>query len=262
MGRFRLSKTCHSCGHEVDTGHKFCGSCGSPLKEERVGRSAESVYESSAPMVHRARLRLVRGDSADGFVYHLQAQEHPVGREVGSIEFPEDTSVSAHHATFFYKEDRLYVRDEGSLNGVFLRLRDSVPIDDGEVFLCGEQVLRFDCYRPGAGPLGPDGAAFCGTPLVPWKFRVVQLLEGHEEGCARCCEKVAITIGREDCDLNFPLDRFISRYHSRIEEKGDEFVLRDLDSRNGTYFRLKREVPLSNGDQIFIGRQLLRVEIL
>ena len=79
---------------------------------------------------------------------------------------------------------------------------------------------------------------------------------------AVCTSDPVLTIGREGCDLNFEQDRFISRNHARIEFREDSVLLRDLDSRNGTYFRLKEAVPLSHGDQIFIGRQLLRVELI
>ena len=35
----------------------------------------------------------------------------------------------------------------------------------------------------------------------------------------------------------------------------------DLGSKNGTFLRLKEESLLSHGDYVFIGQQLLRVEI-
>ena len=253
---------CQVCGHPVEEAHQFCGSCGAPLDKQHRPRTAESVLQREAPEVHRARLRLVRGDASGGFVYHLQAEQHPIGRGVGPIDFPDDESVSPHHATVSYRDGHLWIRDEGSLNGVYLRLRDTVPIQHGEVFLCGEQVLRFECVRPGQPSARFDGANFSGTPVLPWRFRVVQILEGQHEGVARCSGRPVITLGREDCDMAFAHDRFMSRYHARVEEKDGEFLLRDLDSRNGTYFRIKEEVPLSNGDQFFIGRQLLKVEFL
>ena len=257
-----MSLKCRVCGHRIEDKHKFCGSCGAPLEKQRAPRTAESVIKKSAPEVHRARLRLVRGDASGGFVYHLQAEQHPIGREVGPIEFPDDSTVSPHHATLFYRDGHLWVRDEGSLNGVYLRLRDTVPIEHGEVFLCGEQVLRFDCVRPADNPGEQPAGNFCGTPVLPWKFRVVQLLDDQVEGEARCSGHPVVTVGREDCDLSFAYDRFMSRYHARVEEKDGEFLLRDLDSRNGTYVRIKEEVTLSNGDHIFVGRQLLKVEFL
>jgi hypothetical protein len=38
-------------------------------------------------------------------------------------------------------------------------------------------------------------------------------------------------------------------------------TLTDLNSRNGTYVRLRAEKELSHGDYLFLGRKLLRVEI-
>ena len=54
----------------------------------------------------------------------------------------------------------------------------------------------------------------------------------------------------------------VEQRKARLETRGHETLLKDLNSRNGTYFRIKTEVPLSNGDYVFIGRQLLRVEFL
>ena len=40
-----------------------------------------------------------------------------------------------------------------------------------------------------------------------------------------------------------------------------KFTLTDLNSRNGTYVRIKSERELAHGDYLFIGRKLLRVEL-
>lgn len=211
-------------------------------------------------MAGPARLRLIRGDGADGFTFQLNSQEHTAGRIHGAILFPDDPTVSGSHATFFYRDGKLFVRDNGSRNGTFMRVYDPVEIGDREVFLCGEQVLEFQHYRaPKPSPIN-DGAAFGGTPLGPWEFRLVQMLQGARTGRAYCSAKASITIGREDCDMNFFHDRFISRYHSRVELQEGKAYLRDLDSRNGTYVRLSKETELKDGDYVFIGRQLLRVE--
>ena len=60
---------------------------------------------------------------------------------------------------------------------------------------------------------------------------------------------------------NFPGDLYMSGSHCRIEEHGGKFTLTDLNSRNGTYIRLKSERELGHGDYLFIGRKLLRVEL-
>jgi len=53
----------------------------------------------------------------------------------------------------------------------------------------------------------------------------------------------------------------MSGSHCRIEEHGGKFTLTDLNSRNGTYVRIKSERDLTHGDYLFIGRKLLRVEL-
>ena len=36
----------------------------------------------------------------------------------------------------------------------------------------------------------------------------------------------------------------------------------DLSSKNGTFLRIRGEQPLAHGDYVFMGQQLLRVEIV
>lgn len=211
-------------------------------------------------MAGPARLQLIRGDGADGFSFQLSSQEAVAGRTHGAILFPDDPTVSGSHATFFYEGGTLFVRDNDSRNGTFMRVHDPVELKDGEVFLCGEQVLQFQLYSAPRPSSVDDGAAFGGTPLGPWEFRLVQQLQGARTGRALCASKAAVTIGREDCDMNFFHDRFISRYHSRVTLEDDRALLHDLDSRNGTYVRLSQATELKDGDFVFIGRQLLKVE--
>jgi len=59
-------------------------------------------------------------------------------------------------------------------------------------------------------------------------------------------------------------DREVSRTHSRIERKGESYLLRDLGSSNGTYlngFRLLAPVTLAEGDEILVGGVKLRFRL-
>ena len=77
-----------------------------------------------------------------------------------------------------------------------------------------------------------------------------------------CSREATCTIGREDCDLNFPEDVFMSANHARLSVAADgTFSLHDNNSKNGTYIRIRGERELSQGDYVFLGHQLLRVEI-
>jgi pSer/pThr/pTyr-binding forkhead associated (FHA) protein/RNA polymerase subunit RPABC4/transcription elongation factor Spt4 len=249
---------CESCMTPVPSGHKFCGRCGSPVPETMLHQPVDFYSDMQDPA--RARLILIRGEGMDGLSYHLKADQHIVGR-AGQVEFPDDPFVSPKHANFFYRDNRLVVRDEGSLNGVYFRIRGSVEISPGDTFLAGEQVFRLDPTPKASDGADPDGTFFYSSPKYPSAFRLNQILEGGSIGMTVCTRGSSIQIGREDGDLNFPADVYMSARHATVEEREGKYYLTDMDSRNGTYLRIKAERPLGHGDYVFIGRRLLRVEL-
>ena len=206
------------------------------------------------------KLMLIRGDGQDGTIFALERREVSLGRDKCDIVFPDDPAISPRHCTFHVTDGRVHVRDEGSTNGVFLRIHTPTALSDNQIFLCGEQVFRFERFRPVPVTIGVDGAVFGGTPISPWRFRVIQILAGGHIGLAFCARKRSMTIGREDCDINFYSDPYISHYHARLEERGGQYVLTDLDSRNGTFVRIQEQALLEPGDHVFVGRQLMRLE--
>jgi len=248
---------CESCMTPVPSGHKFCGRCGAAVPDHAATLHAEFFSDMQDPS--KARLILIRGEGMDGLSYHLKADQHVVGR-AGQLEFPDDPFVSPKHANFFYRDGQLMVRDEGSLNGVYVRLRGGVEIQSGDSFLAGEQLFRLDPTPKASDGADSDGTFFYSSPKYPSAFRVNQILEGGALGMTVCARGNSLAIGREDGDLNFPGDLYMSGKHCTVEEREGKFLLTDHDSRNGTYLRIKADRALSHGDYVFIGRKLLRVE--
>lgn len=249
---------CESCQTPVPSGHKFCGRCGTPVPEAMMHLHADFYGDMQDPA--KARLILIRGEGMDGLSYHLKADQHLLGRQ-GQLEFPDDQFISPKHANFFYRDNRLIVRDEGSLNGIYFRIRGSVEINPGDQIVVGEQVFRLDPTPKASDGAETDGTFFYSSPKYPSAFRLNQILEGGAIGMTICARGNSLQVGREDGDLNFPGDMFMSAKHATVEEKEGKFVLTDFDSRNGTYLRLKTERALSHGDYVFIGKKLLRVEL-
>jgi len=71
--------------------------------------------------------------------------------------------------------------------------------------------------------------------------------------------KDGITIGRND-DNTISVDNLaVSGYHARIDKAGNEYLLTDLQSTNGTFVNDKKIVShkLSHGDNIMIGKHIL-----
>lgn len=249
---------CRSCSSGVPMGHKFCGRCGEAVPPEIV--SAQTLYFGDMQNPAKAKLILIRGEGMDGLSFHLKAEQHVVGRD-GQLPFPDDPFVSRRHANFFYRNSKLVVRDEGSLNGVYFRVRGTVEIAPGDTILAGEQLFRLELNPRATDGQAPDGTYFYSSPKHPSAFRLVQILQGGSIGMTVCARGNALQIGREGGDLNFPGDLYMSGSHCRIEEQEGRFTLADLSSRNGTYLRLKTERELGHGDYLFIGRKLLRVEL-
>ncbi|HXN31686.1 MAG TPA: FHA domain-containing protein [Polyangiaceae bacterium] len=249
---------CKSCSTPVPLGHKFCGRCGAAVPPEILHALTQYFGQLQEP--GKAKLILIRGEGIEGLSYQLNAEQHTVGRN-GQLVLPDDPFVSPRHANLFYRGGKLVVRDEGSLNGVFWRVSRSVDVSVGDHFLVGEQLFRIDVgLKSGDGP-APDGTYFYSSPKHPAQFKLVQILQGGAPAMAVCARGSGLQIGREGGDLNFPMDLYMSAAHCKLEDSGGRLTLTDLNSKNGTYVRLKTEKELAHGDYLFIGRKLLRVEV-
>ena len=250
---------CKSCYSQVPGGHKFCGKCGTATDADATAKDPSFFGDMQTP--GKAKLILIKGEGMDGISYHLNSTEHVAGRQDGPILFTEDKWLSPKHANFVYVDGNLRVRDERSVNGVFIALRGPTEVWPGAVFMAGEQVFRVESVAPFSDDPEPDGTFFFSSPRSDSAFRVVQVLEGGGDGMVVCSRENIVAIGREACDMNFPNDPYISGNHVKVELVAGRLMLVDIGSKNGTHVKISGEHELVHGDYIFLGRQLLRVEI-
>ena len=66
------------------------------------------------------------------------------------------------------------------------------------------------------------------------------------------------TFGRNEGDIKFPEDIFLSPMHAHVAARDGMLLVRDLGSRNGTWVFIDGPYRLQDGDTILIGSQLLR----
>jgi pSer/pThr/pTyr-binding forkhead associated (FHA) protein len=73
--------------------------------------------------------------------------------------------------------------------------------------------------------------------------------------------KVPFTIGRSDTADHTVYSSKVSKEHAAIEVAGQRYVVRDLDSTNGTFVNDQRvqKAMLNTGDRLRIGRVELAV---
>ena len=258
-------KHCPNCGSEIPADNRFCGNCGARVDAVAPAAAPQRRRCSSGPPNRpgRAKLTVIKGEGVDGVTYLLNATDHTAGRTEGAIMFPDDPLLSPRHANFTYREGKLFVVDEGSVNGVFIRIKAPVILGPGALFLIGEQLLQVEPSPPDLGPQ-PDaeGTYFYASPKRPSKMKLIQRLRGGEIGMIYRSRSDTISIGREGNDVNFLDDPFISGRHAQITMNADgQVTLTDLGSKNGTFVRINDEIALEQGDHVFLGQQLLRVEV-
>ncbi|MBK9517875.1 MAG: FHA domain-containing protein [Anaeromyxobacter sp.] len=264
---------CARCGEETGPS-QFCQRCGQALgahgtqvlQQPPPARSATQVFGALAP--GRAKLVLERGEGLDGATFRLNAEQVTAGRTQGQVVFPGDPCLAPHHATFFYRDGALHVRDEGAPGGLYLRLRGpSAPLRPGDLFVVGDRLLRFAGPLPPAPPGPPDGTRRFGAPrpggAAPAAV-VEEWLEGGVGGRVFVRPGPSVTIGRAGCAVNLGDDPFLSQAHAELVLDAEGGArLRDLGSSNGTFVRIPphAERELHDGDGLRMGREVLRIAI-
>lgn len=281
---------CWRCRGVGDVGAEFCKFCGARYAD---GTTTPSVPDTSAPVAQQpavpvhpsspgpspgptparaavpgnavALLVSILKDGTDGRSYPLFDEQTDLGRSEGQLLFADDPYLSARHARLRRRGDAFLLRDLDSVNGTYIRMRDPVDLNDGDMILLGQQVLRFELLSDGELPLGPameHGVLIFGTPEVPRIARLVQLTT---EGVGRDVHylyREETVLGRENGDIVFTDDPFMSRRHAAITvDRGNKrFTLRDLGSSNGTSIRFRGERAIGVGEQFRVGRHLFRID--
>ena len=250
---------CPQCEHPNPPNNKFCASCGFKL-----GRPPAPAPEAAAPAAAASAqpsgvvLTALRADGTEAGTYALPAGNITVGRDLGAI-FAGDSYLSPRHATFSPRAGKLFIRDEGSLNGVYKKLRRDEPVvlRPGDIFRIGQEIIRFELLTP--SPPTADGVERLGSPAKGFIGRLALIIGRDVVGNAFPVPETGIHIGRERGDVLFPEDGYVSGLHCRIAPQGGQVLLTDLGSSNGSFVRLQAETEVINGDVLLMGQQLFRI---
>jgi pSer/pThr/pTyr-binding forkhead associated (FHA) protein len=209
------------------------------------------------------RLVVVHRDGTDGITYNLLGDQIDIGRTEGDLLF-EDPHLAPRHARIVASLTGRVLTPLETRNGVYVRLRGPVDLQDGDYLLMGKQVLRFETVSEPERNVRPaleHGVVVFGTPVRPPWARLRQITPA---GVGRDIFHLArpdMVLGREIGDIIFSEDEFMSRRHAQVSYRNGRGHLEDLGSSNGTFLRLRGPHGLASGDLIRLGDELLRFEI-
>jgi pSer/pThr/pTyr-binding forkhead associated (FHA) protein len=278
------NKICSACGASNPIETNFCHDCGNPLgsaspvaPEVEVNLGTGDVAVQPLDMGPQdtlqvpismgaaagARLINVRRDGTDGTSHAVASEQFDLGRTEGDLLF-DDPHMAGRHARLVHRDGQFVILPLETRNGVYVRLRQPVELYDGDLFLLGKQVLRFEIpfeVEKTVRPAVEHGVVLFGTPVKPAWGRLRQLTAGGTTRDMYHLTRAEVVLGREQGDIVFGDDEFLSRRHAQIQIRNNRVTLTDLGSSNGTFVRLRGQHLLSPGELIRIGDELLRFEI-
>jgi pSer/pThr/pTyr-binding forkhead associated (FHA) protein len=250
------------------------------LAQDDASAGAASAGRSSVPSVPSApsapvmrpqagpawgMVVLVSRDGSDGQRFPLSGEYLVIGRAGADIAFDDDRFLAHQHARIERGGDGVVVAHPlDTLNGVFRKAEAPVELVDGMTILAGREVLRYERLDPEeikVYPLVRHGVALFGSPpREPWG-RLLQLVPSGGYRDVRHLIGDEVVLGREEGDIVFRDDAFLSRRHAALTWDGKRAQITDLGSSNGTFVRITGPTVLRHGDHVRLGDQLLRIEI-
>jgi pSer/pThr/pTyr-binding forkhead associated (FHA) protein len=252
--------SCPQCGHMNAPHNIFCGSCGF-----RLGGAPPKVAPAPAPVAAGpggpmgVTLTALRADGSEAGTFIVPSNPCVVGRDTGGI-FAGDSYLSPRHATIRKDEHgRIWVKDEGSLNGVYRKLTRDIPVElrPNDVFRIGQEIVKFESIAP--LPPTADGVERLGAPSKGYVGRIALVIGRETSGNAFPVPETGLHLGRERGDVLFPEDGYVSGLHCHIAWDGARVTLTDLGSSNGTFLRIREEMEVVPGDILLMGQQLFRI---
>ncbi len=135
--------------------------------------------------------------------------------------------------------------------------------------VCGKAVGVAPTARGASGPTGTGPHAARPVPPQPTpgaaaraRFRLTVVYSDGSAGATHPLAKEETVCGRTEGDVRLADDPTVSPRHARFTQAGGALRVEDLGSVNGTFLRLKAARRVSVGEEIRVGRQVLRLEPL
>ncbi len=111
--------------------------------------SGDTIQVGSLPVNLQAKLVRILPQGQKGEVYPFD-RTLVIGRIGCDVALSENSYVSRRHAMIVQQSGRFELRDLGSKNGTFMRLRRPVQLKHGDCFITGRQFFRFELLKPSA----------------------------------------------------------------------------------------------------------------
>lgn len=235
---------CSQCGIESPKDYRFCVGCGAvlPRKRPAAGGGAGAVQRGRQPVA-----RVVEEDARPATSSAPEPPAKPEPRPEIKLE-PR-------------REMRPELKLEPRLEPKVASVREPEPEprpepkrtreDDSEPVVVAQKSTQIGGSSQQSKPAEDDEVT----------GRLVVIVEDGSEGTTLDLKGRQVDIGSAEGDIVLGEDRYLSGRHARLFRQDGDWYLRDLESLNGVYRRLRSPTPLRDGDRILMGLEVLRFEV-
>jgi len=220
-----------------------------------------------------AVLQIADDGQKTGEFVRIRTPRFVIGRTEGDVVIPHDSQISGRHAEIVRVdqegEHRWFLRDLGSTNGTFVRVRESA-LKDGSEFLISRRRFRFVEPSPGAAENSAEAEVSGMDITKTCDWRTLQaarkaldrpgLVEMLHDGDGRRYPLVQDShwIGRDPKRSLLALadDPTVNPLHARVfRDRQGRWRIEDANSLNGVWVRVT-EIALASQGAFLIGEQL------
>ena len=269
---------CARCHGSCVAGSRFCKFCGAPLEESAPTKaSAPAAVESPRPVARAAPPPVPPSRSAPTAAFvspsapapevplRSPAPSGPGPRTISDDASPDSSTDGGAAASkpIMPPEPKLPAKVEGPTNGVGVSVstRPQAPDEPGR--RAEISVLAGSPLPPEPTNLPPQRAVRDGVRRETGRKhpgRLVVIVEDGSEGRSFSLADGQLDIGRTDGDIVLEDDHYVSPRHARLRFLDGQWILRDLDSTNHVYLRIRKPQPLKDGDLLLLGLEVLQFQ--
>lgn len=258
---------CGRCGVVSPAGSRFCRECGTPLHAAEPDQGGAAASTAEAPAAPEPANPLVAAPVVDIAAPAAGGNQAPVvcsrcrGSNAAHMSFCQFCGARLAGASPAPPAPVSAPRSSTSPEAPLAR----PPATEQSGSASGPVPVPSGPPPPADGPLSP-------RPVTTGRFAPAEPAGGHPRlvviaqdgtpGRDYALVGDQTDIGREEGTVLLPNDPYVSARHARVFQRDGRFFVKDLDSVNGVYVRLRRPARLEHADLVLIGLEVLRFEVV
>ncbi len=206
------------------------------------------------------KLQVIKKDGSLGAEYLLKSTL-TIGRSQGDIRFPSDPNMAALHARIALEQGQVFVEDlsQGG-ESVFVRLSAAYTLQNGDIIMMGNAAFHFRENSAVMSAATMMGATLADINALNESVAEFVRLDAAGNAAQRYpLRRETVEFGRTQGTYTFPEDKLMSRIHARVLQRGEDFVIEDAASRNGSFIKVRGKAPVPVGSSVLVGSRLLKL---